>query len=112
MSPTAEETVALLDGINPPDTETARYKLRDAARRLLARLDSPYERATFMCFEQPVLHAVVHTCCNLGLWEAWYNVGGGEKNLEELVGLAPVKCDPNLLRTEPPFDILVWIRVR
>ncbi|KAL3477928.1 S-adenosyl-L-methionine-dependent methyltransferase [Aspergillus californicus] len=96
-----EEIITALDAVQPlafGENEVERLQVRAAARRLLARLESPYERAWGFCFEHPVVFAALQTCIDLGLWKEWTAVGGGEKTIDELVGLATLAVETNLLR--------------
>ncbi|KAB5536134.1 hypothetical protein GE09DRAFT_1249686 [Coniochaeta sp. 2T2.1] len=79
--------------------EVERLRVRAAARRLLARVESPYERVWGFCFEQPVVFAALQTI-DLGLWRAWTAEGGGEKTIDQLVKLTtrPSEVEPELLR--------------
>ncbi|RDW61789.1 uncharacterized protein DSM5745_10461 [Aspergillus mulundensis] len=100
-SPQTQQIIAGLDAITPEafgGNEVERLQVRAAARRLLARLESPYERAWGFCFEHPVVFAALQTCIDLGLWKAWTDAGGGEKSLHELVGLTSPTVETNLLR--------------
>ncbi|KAL3440633.1 S-adenosyl-L-methionine-dependent methyltransferase [Aspergillus insuetus] len=101
MSSKTQEIIAALDAVHPEafgDGEVERLQVRAAARRLLARLESPYERAWGFCFEHPVVFAALQTCIDLGLWKAWTALGGGEKTIDELVQLTTPTIDTNLLR--------------
>ncbi|RAH78842.1 putative O-methyltransferase [Aspergillus japonicus CBS 114.51] len=95
------DIVKILDGIEadaPGNSEVDRLHLRAAARRLLARVETPYERAWFLCFDQPIIFAAIQMCINLQLWKAWSDAGGGEMSLDELVQLITPTADTNLLR--------------
>ncbi|KAJ0416865.1 S-adenosyl-L-methionine-dependent methyltransferase [Aspergillus carlsbadensis] len=101
MSVKTQEIIAALDAVQPEvfgNNEVERLQVRAAARRLLARLESPYERAWGFCFEHPVVFAALQTCIDLGLWKAWTALGGGEKTIEELVLLTTPTTETNLLR--------------
>ncbi|KAM0280029.1 hypothetical protein ACHAO9_011422 [Fusarium lateritium] len=63
------DIIATLDSVNPDQfsgDEVDRLRVRAAARRLLARVESPYERAWGFCFEQPAVFAALQTCIDLG----------------------------------------------
>ncbi|KAL2832761.1 S-adenosyl-L-methionine-dependent methyltransferase [Aspergillus pseudoustus] len=97
----AQEIIATLDAVQPQafgESEVERLQVRAAARRLLARLETPYERAWGFCFEHPVVFAALQTCIDLGLWKAWTAAGGGERSVEELVKLTSPTIETNLLR--------------
>ncbi|KAF4990919.1 hypothetical protein FGRMN_8157 [Fusarium graminum] len=93
--------ITALDSVNPDQfrgNEVERLRVRAAARRLLARVESPYERAWGFCFEQPAVFAALQTCIDLGIWKAWTELGGGKKTIDELVKLTGRDVAPNLLR--------------
>lgn len=100
VSSQTEQIIASLDAVQPEafgGNEVERLKVRAAARRLLARVETPYERAWGFCFEQPVVFAALQTCIDVGLWKSWTSVGG-EKSIDELVKLTSPTVDTNLLR--------------
>ncbi|KAJ5585115.1 uncharacterized protein N7459_004915 [Penicillium hispanicum] len=101
MPAQTQEIIAALDAVQF-DTfggnEVERLQVRAAARRLLSRVESPYERAWGFCFEHPVVFAALQTGIDVGLWKAWTGAGGGEKSLDELVQLTTPTVDTNLLR--------------
>ncbi|KAF5866541.1 hypothetical protein ETB97_011426 [Aspergillus alliaceus] len=78
--------------------EVERLQVRAAARRLLARVETPYERARGFSLEHPLVFAALQTCIDLGIWKSWTGAGGGEKSIHELVQLATASVDTNLLR--------------
>ena len=95
-----KDIIASLDAVDETASrsELERLQIRSAARRLLARLETPYERAWGFCFEHPVVMAALQTCIDLGLWAAWAQQGGGEKTIDELVRLSTPAVETNLLR--------------
>ncbi|KAJ6084056.1 S-adenosyl-L-methionine-dependent methyltransferase [Penicillium sp. IBT 16267x] len=96
-----EVIIAILDGIQFDafgGNEVERLKVRAAARRLLARVETPCERAWGLCFEHPAVFAALQTCIDLGLWKSWTAIGGGEKSIDELVDLTKPTIETNLLR--------------
>jgi hypothetical protein len=108
MSSRAQEIIAALDGVQPDafgGDEVERLQVRAAARRLLARVETPYERAWGFCFEHPVVFAALQTCIDVGLWKAWTDAEGGEKSIDELVQLTTPSVETNLLRTFSKFTI-------
>ena len=97
----ATDTVSLLDRVDHDELlgdDTARRQILDAARRLVTRLETPFEIVTALCFDHPVIYASLQTCLDMGLWEKWCDSGGGQKSLAELVELLSVDCEANLLR--------------
>ncbi|KAL5360168.1 S-adenosyl-L-methionine-dependent methyltransferase [Aspergillus floccosus] len=100
MPSQAQTIIAALDAVQHEafGTEIERLQVRAAARRLLARVETPYERAWGFCFEHPVVFAALQTCIDLGLWKSWTEAGGGEKSIEDLVKMTSRMIDTNLLR--------------
>lgn len=101
MPSRTQDTIIALDAVQREafgGNEVERLQVRAAARRLLARVESPYERAWGFCFEHPVVFAALQTCIDLGLWKSWTDDGGGEKSIDELVKLTSPTIDTNLLR--------------
>lgn len=103
MDSPSKDIIAALDSISHASfdgDEVERLRVRAAARRLLARVESPYERAWALGFEHPVVSAALQVCLDLGLWKAWTAAGGGEKSIDQLVKLTTRSDDvePNLLR--------------
>jgi hypothetical protein len=101
IGPSTNSLIATLDNIHPSQfngNEVERLRVRAAARRLLARLETPNERAWGFDFEQPAVNAAIQTCINMGLWKGWTESGGGKKTIDELVKLTGRDVEPNLLR--------------
>lgn len=101
MTSQTQDIIAALDGVHPEvfgGNEVERLQVRAAARRLLARVESPYERAWGFCFEHPVVFAALQTCIDVGLWKAWTISGGDEKSIDGLVRLTNPVVETNLLR--------------
>lgn len=74
MPSRTQDTIVALDAVQREafgGNEVERLQVRAAARRLLARVESPYERAWGFCFEHPVVFAALQTCIDLGLWKCW-----------------------------------------
>ena len=101
IGPSTNFLITTLDSVHPSQfngDEVERLQVRAAARRLLARLETPNERAWGFDFEQPAVNAAIQTCINLGLWKAWTESGGGKKTIDQLVKLTGQDVEPNLLR--------------
>ncbi|KAF7556310.1 hypothetical protein G7Z17_g1509 [Cylindrodendrum hubeiense] len=105
MASQSKHIADVLDSVSHAsfNNEVERLRVRAAARRLLARVESPYERAWGFCFEHPVVFAALQTCINLGLWRSWAAAGGGDKTIDELVKLTAHDIEPNLL---PAFNVV------
>ncbi|KAJ6080801.1 hypothetical protein N7499_005675 [Penicillium canescens] len=96
-----DQIITSLDAVEPEvfsGNEVERLKVRAAARSLLARVETPYERAWGFCFEHPAVFAALQTCIDVGLWKSWTMVGGGKKTIDELVEFTSPIVDTNLLR--------------
>lgn len=101
MSTQTQQIIATLDAVHPEafgHNEVERLQVRAAARRLLARVESPYERAWGFCFEHPVVFAALQTCIDVGLWKSWTGIGGDEKTIDQLAKMTTPTVDINLLR--------------
>lgn len=112
MASDSKNIISILEDISHASfggNEVERLRVRAAARRLLARVESAYERAWGFCFEHPVVFAALQTCIDLGIWKAWTALGGGEKSLDELIKLTGKDVEPNLLRRL--FRLLVAFNV-
>lgn len=108
-----EETIAALDSVQPEafgGNEVERLKVRAAVRRLLARVETPYERAWGFCFEHPVVFAALQICIDVGLWKAWTDAEGGERSIDELVNFTTPIVDTNLLRMSLKTYCRYWLQ--
>ncbi|KAH9886349.1 S-adenosyl-L-methionine-dependent methyltransferase [Xylariomycetidae sp. FL2044] len=97
----AKGIVAALDAVSAETfsaNETERLQVREAALRLLSRVESPFERASSYCFDHPAVYAAIQTFIDLGIWPSWTQAGAGEKTVEELAKLASQSIELNLLR--------------
>jgi hypothetical protein len=100
-----DSIIATLDGVHPHQfggDEVERLRVRAAARRLLARVESPYERAWGFGFEHPAVFAALQTCIDLDIWKAWTKDGGGKKTIDDLVAMTGRDVGANLLREFVP----------
>ncbi|KAK2685212.1 hypothetical protein QWA68_015509 [Fusarium oxysporum] len=101
VGPSTNDIIATLDAVSPSQfggDEVERLRVRAAARRLLARVETPYERVWGFCFEHPAVFAALQTAIDLGIWKAWTKEGGGKKTIDDLVKLTGRDVEPNLLR--------------
>lgn len=95
------DAIAVLEAIGPEDLEgdrDGRVRLAAAARKLLARAETPFGRAWHLAATDPAVHAARRTLEDLGLWEGWAAAGAADTSLEELAGFCKVNCDHMLLR--------------
>lgn len=83
-------------------TDADRHKAMEAARRLVARLETPLERAVDLTWSVPVLLASIQVCQDLGVWSKWtekQKLGEtGPKTLEDILEMCCVPVEPNLMR--------------
>lgn len=75
-----------------------RLQLAEAARSLLARIGTPFERAWQLSVTDESVHSARKVVEDLGLWEGWVQSGQSEASLDELVGFCKVPCEDVLLR--------------
>ncbi|GAW11974.1 hypothetical protein ANO14919_013290 [Xylariales sp. No.14919] len=100
----AKELIAFLDDIqqsdyiDDPDSYGDRIAVAEAARRLLARFETPFERAWRLSWINSNIHMAVQIVLDVGIWEAWYLSKRHEISLLELHALARMPCDLMLLR--------------
>ncbi|KAI1262224.1 S-adenosyl-L-methionine-dependent methyltransferase [Xylariaceae sp. FL1019] len=99
----ASEKIELLNSIKPEDfSPDERYAAKEAARKLLARLETPFELFWHLEFALPPLHTGLQLGLDLGLWSKWAELDkqtpNAPKTLDDLVGMCTKKIEPNLLR--------------
>jgi hypothetical protein len=101
MPANVQNIVANLDKISLDaldDDNDARVQVLEAARRMVARLETPFEQAWRWSWIGFNVFSVLQIIMDLGLWEEWRKAGGKEASLEELLDLCKVPCDLMLLR--------------
>ncbi|KAK7993664.1 hypothetical protein PG989_007045 [Apiospora arundinis] len=96
--------IELLDsiGVDSFKNDAERYAAKEAARRLLARIETPFERIWALAFENPVLIAGLQLCQDLGIWAKWTEAAckgedGKTQTLDSLLGFCNISIEPNLL---------------
>lgn len=100
----ARMIITSLDSIQPTNFlgDSERYAVKEAARRLLHRLETPFEQGWRLSFETPVLIAGIQTALDLGIWKKWTETDkanpGADVNLEQVLKWANKEVEPNLLR--------------
>lgn len=105
-----DNTIRLLDSIDQSafQSDTDRYAAKEAARRLLARLETPFERGWALAFETPVLVAGLQMCSDLGIWGKWRDAENqsGQKavDLNTILGWCETHAEPSLLRRYDVYD--------
>ena len=100
----SQETINTLDSISQESfkSDADRYAAKEAARRLLARLETPFERGWALAFETPVLVAGLQMGSDLGIWTKWVQADEQSErapvNLETILSWCDAKVEPTLLR--------------
>lgn len=100
-NPKLQDALAALQAVSLADLESDRHgriQLATAARRLLARAETPFDRAWRLAATDTSGHAARRTLEDLGLWEGWARSGAAEASLDDLVAFCKTPCDPVLLR--------------
>jgi hypothetical protein len=93
-----------LDSLQPDQfaTDVEHFAAKEAARRLLQRLETPFEQGWRLSLETPVLIVGVQTILDLGIWEKWTEANkekpGAPVTLDQLLAWANAKAELNLLR--------------
>lgn len=100
IAPSARAATIALEAIGAEGfgDEGSRLAVLDAARRLVSRLETASEQASRLSFDQPVIFAAVQVLVDVGIWEAWAESGGGERNVGELARLAETAIEIGLVR--------------
>lgn len=97
----AQVTANALDSIQVDglaDGDRSRLLIRDAARRLLARVETPSEQAERYNLENPAIHTAIQVFIDLSIWEGWLSSGGGRMTPDDLAKLSVPLADVALLR--------------
>jgi hypothetical protein len=99
-----QDRLIYLDSTQPSQfsTDTERFEAKEAARRLLTRLETPFEQGWRLSFETPVLVAGIQAILDLGIWKKWSEADkenpGAPVHLDQLLKWANAEAEPNLLR--------------
>ncbi|KAH9905051.1 hypothetical protein F4778DRAFT_55561 [Xylariomycetidae sp. FL2044] len=100
----ASSVPAVLDAIQADafSSDAERFVAKEAARRLVLRLETPFEHFWTLAFEAPPLIAGLQMCQDLNLWPEWTKkeklMPGIPQKLGDLLGMCNAKVEPNLLR--------------
>jgi hypothetical protein len=104
MSATFKSTISTLESIDPSQfaNDAERFQAKEALRKLLVRMETPFERIWALSFENPPLIAGLRICVDLGIWKKWtaiYNrKGEAELTLDQIKALCEKRPEANLLR--------------
>ena len=113
----SKNVIQSLDSIRPTQfaDDARRYEAKEAARRLLNRLETPFEQGWRLSLETPVLIAGIQVALDLGIWEKWTEADkkkpGTAVDLEQLLKWVKKQIEPNLLR-KPTFLTMSRTRIR
>lgn len=93
-----------LDSIRPDSfkNDAERFEAMEAAKRLVARLETPFERMFSLTATNPVLIAGLQLCCELGIWRKWTKQcktsGDTPQHINNILAMSEVPVEANLLR--------------
>jgi hypothetical protein len=99
-----QDIVQMLDSVDSTSfhTDADRYAAKEAARRLLSRLETPFERGWALAFENPVLVAGLQVGLDLGIWERWASEerqsNGTPQKLRNIVSWCNAAVEENVIR--------------
>ena len=105
MSAAYKSTISSLESIDPSQfaNDAERYQAKEALRKLLVRMETPFERIWALSFENPPLIAGLRICVDLGIWKKWAAIhkakGEAELTLNQIIDFCEKKPEANLLRT-------------
>lgn len=99
------DTITRLNSIQPKDfaNDFERFEAKEATRGLLARLETPFERAWALVAEQPVFVAGLMLAKDLGIWSQWAtfekkNGPGAARQLTDILSMCNSEVESNLMR--------------
>lgn len=98
------EIISTIDSIDASSfkTDADRYAAKEAVRKLLARLETPFEKGWTLTFETPALVAGLQMCLDLGIWDKWAEAeaenAGAAQTLKTILGWCNTTVEENLLR--------------
>jgi hypothetical protein len=105
MSAAFKSAMATLESMDPSQfaNDAERFQVKEAARSLVARMETPFERVWALSYENPPLIAGLRIGIDLGIWQKWaaiYEERGGEAELtlNQIVALCNRRPETNLLR--------------
>ncbi|KAG8631938.1 hypothetical protein KVT40_001078 [Elsinoe batatas] len=74
------------------DNEDQRVELLSAARALISKIETPFEKIMDISHSQPMLAMALKVAKDVQLFEKWMEAGGGAKSIDELSDLVGVKA--------------------
>ncbi|KAI5865852.1 S-adenosyl-L-methionine-dependent methyltransferase [Durotheca rogersii] len=100
----SSDTIRQLNSIRPENfaNDFERFEAKEAARGLLARLETPVEHAWALMAEQPFAIAGLILVKDLGIWARWAaleknGAPGASRSLEEVLSMSNAQVEPNLI---------------
>lgn len=82
--------------------DAERFEAMEAAKRLVARLETPFERTFSLTLTNPVLIAGLQLCGDLGIWKNWTKQcktsGNAPQHIDNILAMSEVPVEANLLR--------------
>ncbi|KAG8167991.1 hypothetical protein KVR01_003680 [Diaporthe batatas] len=104
MTTYTSETMKLIDSIQPESfqSEADRYEAKEAVRKLLGHLETPFERGWALTMEISVLAPGLIVFHDLGIWSEWESLSKSQgpipQSLDQIVKMCSAPAEPNLLR--------------
>jgi hypothetical protein len=104
MSDTFKSAISSIESIDPTQfaNDTERFLVKEAMRKLVVRLETPFERLYTLSYETPMVNACLRTCLDLGIWEKWAakyeKWNEAEVSLSQICEFCYPKPEANLLR--------------
>lgn len=98
VSSKTAELVAQLDNIDQStigSDEADRVTIKDALFAALRRVQSPFDTAFDLCWNNPAVDAATRTLIEVGLFEKWVAKGGQPSSGHDLASMTGV--DPELM---------------
>ena len=111
MATNVESVVSILDKIDAQSLghdAAALLQLTTAAKKLVARLESPFMQILETSVVPVQLTSALQVISDMGLWEAWRRAGGKEATLFELKEMCSVPCDTVFLRESASCVLIVF----
>jgi hypothetical protein len=97
-------TISTIESLDPSQfaNDVERFQAKEALRKALVRMETPFERIWALSFENPPLIAGLRICVDLGIWKKWTAIykekGEAELTLKQILALCEKKPEANLLR--------------
>lgn len=105
---TVDGLIQALRNFNPSQyaNENQRVELLSAAKDLISKVETPFEKVMEISHSQPMLAVALKVAKDVKLFEKWIKVGAGAKSINDLAQLTGVK--PTLLRMWRSLTMEMW----